>query len=152
MSGNLSKTSEIENRERKGELAEGLFVCPFLGCKVKQKFRSLKGHCAKKHGSKIALMCFLGDSCEWSCGKSIRCLTSHRNNLEVHEKIPFHGGINLDNTCEIIPVEEPSDELADGHTAECAAARIALVRFTAKRKKKEVRAALKEKRMDGKKK
>ena len=68
------------------------------------------------------------------------------------KRFPSYGGDNLDNTCEIIPVEEPSDELADGHTAECAAARKALIRFTAKRKKKEVRAALKEKRMDGKKK
>ena len=49
-------------------------------------------------------------------------------------------------------MEEPSDELADGHTAECAAAKKALIKFTAKRKKRAVRAAIKEERKDGKKK
>jgi hypothetical protein len=42
MSEKVSKNAEIvnglyKNRDRKGELAEGLFVCPSMVCEVTQK-------------------------------------------------------------------------------------------------------------------
>ena len=107
MSGKNSKKISIladlnKIRDRKLEISEGLFLCPFQKggerCQVARKFRSLKAHCENMHGGKIALKCVVGD-CGWLCIHSIRYLTSHRDNLEIHGELLYTGVDNLDGTC-----------------------------------------------------
>jgi hypothetical protein len=162
MPGKDSKNPEIVKglykvRSRKAEIAEGLFLCPFMtkrgtSCQVAQKFRSLKLHCDKMHNKKIALKCTI-DNCGWSCVHSIRCLTSHRDNLENHGKLPYKGDFNLDDTCVVVPfvLEDFSGELVDGHFPECVETKKALIRYTGKVKKRAERAAAAEKRKNEKK-
>ena len=135
-------------RSRKLEIAEGLFLCPFISkrgtsCRVAQKFRSLKTHCENMHQGKIALKCSI-DDCGWSCLHSIRCLTSHRDNHENHGNVPYNGGENLDGTCVVIPfvlADFPGELVDNEHYPQCVEARIALKRFSGKMLKREERAA-----------
>jgi hypothetical protein len=121
-------------------------------CEVPQKFRSFKLHYDKMHIRKIALKCTIGN-CGWSCVHSIRCLTSHIDNLENHGKLSYKGDFNLDDSCVVVPfvVEDLSAELVNGHFVECVDAKKALIQFTAKMKKRAERAAAAEKRKDEKK-
>ena len=71
------------------------------------------------HSTKVALKCTIRNY-DWSCVHSIRCLTSHRDNLENHGKLSYKGGYNLDDSCMVIPfvVEDLSAELVNGHSVE----------------------------------
>jgi hypothetical protein len=152
MSGKNSKNKKValdiyQVRTRKLEIAEGLFSCPFLSkrgapCRVSQKYRSLKNHCKNMHEEEIALKCTIGD-CKWACSLSIRCLTSHRDNLDNHSSVPYNGGENLDGTCLVVPfvLEDFPGEFIDGHSAQCVEAKISLKRFSGKMLKREERAA-----------
>ena len=125
MSGKNSTLDLYKVRTRKLEIAEGLFLCPFLSkrgtsCRVSQKFRSLKSHCKNMHQGEIALKCTI-DDCGWACSLSIRCLTSHRNNLEKHGSVPYNGGENLDGTCLVVPYNSavfPGEPVA-AHSSVC---------------------------------
>ena len=153
MSGRNSKNMKVVRdlykvRSRKLEIAEGLFLCPFItnrgtSCRVAQKFRSLKTHCENMHKGKIALKCAI-DNCGWSCIHSIRCLTSHRDNLENHGNVPYNGGENLDGNCVVIPfvlADIPGELVDNEHFPQCVEAKIALKRFSGKMLKREERAA-----------
>ena len=144
MSGKNSKKISIladlnKIRDRKLEIAEGLFLCPFQKggerCQVARKFRSLKAHCENMHGGKIALKCVVGD-CGWSCVHSIRCLTSHRDNLEIHGELLYTGVDNLDGTCVAVRFHGGGE-----HFPQCLEAKRSLKRYTQKMKKREDRAA-----------
>ena len=117
-------------RDRKNEISESKFSCPFpkkngKRCKVSQKFRSMKIHCRHMHGSEISLRCML-QQCRWKCHVSLRCLTSHRDNPENHGVLTLSGCEDLDSTCMIVPyVKEDHTDLSE-HTAGCAAAKYAL--------------------------
>ena len=123
-------------RDRKSELSESKFSCPFPKnngekCKVSQKFRNLKNHCRHMHGSEISIRCML-QQCRWRCHISLRCLTSHRDNLENHGVLTLSGCEDLDSTCMIVPyVKEDHGKLSE-HTAECAVAKYALKRYSGK--------------------
>ena len=144
MSGKNSKKISIladlnKIRDRKLEISEGLFLCPFQKggerCQVAQKFRNLKAHCENMHGGKIALKCVVGD-CGWSCVHSIRCLTSHRDNLEIHGELLYTGVDNLDGTCVAVRFHGGGE-----HFPQCLEAKRSLKRYTQKMKKREDRAA-----------
>ena len=144
MSGKNSKKISIladlnKIRDRKLDLSEGLFLCPFQKgaerCQVAQKFRNLKAHCENMHGGKIALKCVVGD-CGWSCVHSIRCLTSHRDNLEIHGELLYTGVDNLDGTCVAVRFHGGGE-----HFPQCLEAKRSLKRYTQKMKKREDRAA-----------
>ena len=144
------------NRDRAVEIAEGKFTCPIESCKVTLKFRMLKPHVTEKHKRTVALVCHLpgrnGGSCDWICGKSIRCLTSHRKNRDTHDYVAFHGiGLNLDGRAKVILASSPSPQYTElaghrNHTSECVEACDALVKYTARTKKREARANAKQER------
>lgn len=110
----------------------------------------LRPHVAKEHKSKVALVCHLlgrdGSSCDWICGKSMRCLASHRRDRDVHNFVAFHGkGLNLDGRAKVIVASSPSPQYTElagrkNHTSECVKATDALVKYTARTKKRETRA------------
>ena len=152
MSGKNSKNNKValdiyQVRTRKLEIAEGLFSCPFLSkrgapCRVSQKYRSLKNHCKNMHDEEIALKCIIGN-CKWSCSLSIRCLTSHRDNLDNHGSVPLNGCENLDGTCLVVPfvlTDFPGDFI-DEHSAACVESKLSLKRFSGKMLKRAERAA-----------
>ena len=144
------KSVNIYNRDRAMEISEGKFTCTIVGCEIALKFRMLRPHVTKEHKSKVALVCHLlgrdGGSCDWICGKSMRCLASHRKNRDIHNFVAFHGkGLNLDGRAKVIVASSPSPQYTElagrkNHTSECVKATDALVKYTARTKKREARA------------
>ena len=114
-------------RDRKNEISESKFSCPFpkkngKRCKVSQKFRSMKNHCRHMHGSEISIRCML-QQCRWKCHISLRCLTSHRDNPENHGVLTLNGCEDLDSTSMIVPYQKEDHTTIDEHTAPCVLAK-----------------------------
>jgi hypothetical protein len=131
-------------RVRKGELSQSKFTCPFLKkngqqCKVLQPYRNLTDHCRKMHDREISLRCEV-DECGWECHISLRCLTSHRSNLETHGVLVFSGGQNADGTCKVVPYVEEEQGALECHTDACCVTTLELTKFRAKMLKREERA------------
>ena len=131
-------------RDRKNEMSEALFSCPFPRkngnhCMVSQKYRSMKIHCKNMHGGDISLRCNLGN-CRWKCNVSLRCLTSHRDNPENHGILTLNGCEDLDGTCIIVPFEGDEHTTVGEHTAACAVAKYELKKYSGKMLKRAERA------------
>ena len=136
-------------RVRKGELAQSKFTCPFLKkngkqCAVLQPYRHLTEHCRKMHNQEVSLKCEI-DDCSWECHISLRCLTSHRSNIETHGALIFNGGPNIDGSCKVVPYVEEEGGAPECHTNTCCVSTRDLTRFRAKMLKREERAAAAEK-------
>ena len=134
-------------RDRRSELSESKFSCPFLKkngkeCKVLQKFRNLKDHCRHMHGCEISIRCMV-QQCRWKCHVSLRCLTSHRDNLDNHGALTVGGCEDLDATCKIVPYVEEDHGTLNEHTAACAVAKLELKKYTGKVLKRADRAKAK---------
>ena len=134
-------------RVRKSELSESKFSCPFpkkngQECTVLQKYRNLKDHCRHMHSSEISLRCTV-EQCSWKCHVSLRCLTSHRANLETHGVLTVSGGKDLDATCKVVPYVGGDHGSLEGHTAACAVATLELNKFKGKLLKRADRAKAK---------
>ena len=128
-------------RVRKGELSQSKFTCPFLKkngqqCKVLQPYRYLTEHCRKMHDREVSLRCEI-DNCRWECHISLRCLTSHRSNLETHGVLVFSGGQNADGTCKVVPYVEEEQGALECHTDACCVTTLELTKFRAKMLKRE---------------
>jgi hypothetical protein len=136
-------------RVRKGELSQSKFTCPFLKkngkqCAVLQPYRHLTEHCRKMHNQEVSLKCEI-DDCSWECHISLRCLTSHRSNIETHGALIFNGGPNIDGSCKVVPYVEEEGGAPECHTNTCCVSTRDLTRFRAKMLKREERAAAAEK-------
>ena len=134
-------------RVRKSELSESKLSCPFLKkngqqCTVLQKYRNLTDHCRKMHGQEITVRCAV-EQCRWECHVSLRCLTSHRANLETHGVLVVSGGKDLDATCKVVPYVEEEHGSLEGHTAACAVATLELTKYKSKMLKRAERAKAK---------
>jgi hypothetical protein len=134
-------------RVRKSELSESKFSCPFpkkngKECTVLQKYRNLKDHCRHMHSSEISIRCTV-EQCSWKCHVSLRCLTSHRANLETHGVLTVSGGKDLDSTCKVVPYMGGDHGSLEGHTAACAVATFELNKFKGKLLKRADRAKAK---------
>ena len=134
-------------RVRKSELSESKFSCPFpkkngQACTVLQKYRNLTDHCRHMHGREISLRCAV-EQCRWECHVSLRCLTSHRANLETHGVLVVSGGKDLDATCKVVPYVEEEHGSLEGHTAACAVATLELTKYKSKMLKRADRAKAK---------
>ena len=132
----------LSTRERKNELAQAKFTCPFLKngkkCKVLQPYRHLAEHCRKIHQQEVAIKCLI-DDCNWWCHFSLRCLTSHLANTETHGALVLSGGPNLDGGVAVIPYEL-DERLSKYHTIPCSVSTRDLCRFRAKMLKRNERA------------
>ena len=122
-------------RVRKSELSESKLSCPFpkkngQKCTVLQKYRNLTDHCRHMHGKEISLRCAV-EQCRWECHVSLRCLTSHRANLETHGVLVVSGGKDLDGTCKVVPYVEEEHGSLECHTAACAVTTLELTKYKA---------------------
>jgi hypothetical protein len=134
-------------RVRKSELSESKLSCPFLKkngqqCTVLQNYRNLTDHCRKMHGQEITVRCAV-EQCRWECHVSLRCLTSHRSNLETHGVLVMSGGQDLDGTCKVVPYVEEEHGSLECHTAACAVTTLELTQYKAKMLKRVERAKAK---------
>jgi hypothetical protein len=134
-------------RDRKSELSESKFSCPFpkkngKECTVLQKYRNLKDHCRHMHGCEISLRCMV-EQCSWKCHVSVRCLTSHRANLETHGVLTVGGCKDLDATCKVVPYVGGDHGSLEEHTAACAVATLELNKYKGKVLKRADRAKAK---------
>jgi hypothetical protein len=133
----------LSTRDRKNELSETKFKCPFKkrdgkNCTVLLPFRHLSSHCNKIHEQMVGIKCLI-DDCWWWCHKSLRCLTSHLSNTETHGALVIGGGPNLDGRVEVIPFEIAAKRLKD-HTLSCMVSTRDLCRFRGKMLKRNERA------------
>ena len=133
----------LSTRDRKNELSETKFKCPFKkrdgkNCTVLLPFRHLSSHCNKIHEQMVGIKCLI-DDCWWWCHKSLRCLTSHLSNTETHGALVIGGGPNLDGRVEVIPYEIAERRLKE-HTLSCMVSTRDLCRFRSKMLKRNERA------------
>jgi hypothetical protein len=133
----------LSTRDRKSELAETKFKCPFRKrdgsyCTALLPFRHLASHCLNVHEQKVGIKCLI-DDCWWWCYQSLRCLTSHLSNTETHGALVMEGGPNLDGKVEVIPYEIAAKHLKE-HTLSCMVSTRDLCRFRGKMLKRNERA------------
>ena len=83
------------------------------------------------HGCEISIRCMV-QQCRWKCHVSLRCLTSHRDNLDNHGALTVGGCEDLDATCKIVPYVEEDNGTLNEHTAACAVAKLELKKYTGK--------------------
>ena len=139
----IKMKSFLSTRDRKNELSQSKFKCPFRkrdgkNCTVLQPFRHLSAHCKKIHKQNVAIKCLV-DDCSWWCHISLRCLTSHLSNTETHGALVFKGGPNLDGGVEVVPYEI-AEGISKYHTISCSVSTRDLCRFRSKMLKRNERA------------